>query len=95
MIDLKVNHGGLDVAAADLDTAASRLEVTLRDLESGLNARQVGWSGAAKDAYLPAKAEWNAAISAMRLLLLHLGRAVAVSNEAYAAADLAGSHRFR
>ena len=95
MIDLKVNHGGLDVAAADLTAASARLEETLRELESGLNARQVGWSGAAKDAYVPAKAEWNAAISTMRELLLQLGQTVARSNEAFAAADLAGSRRFQ
>ena len=94
-MDLKVNHSGLDAAAADLTAASARLEQSLRDLESGLNARQVGWSGAAKDAYVPAKAEWNAAISTMRLLLLQLGGAVASSNEAFVAADLAGSHRFQ
>ncbi|MGD9958585.1 WXG100 family type VII secretion target [Nocardioides sp.] len=94
MTDLKVNHGGLDVAAADLSTASTRLQQLIADLESQLNARQQSWTGAAKDAYVPAKATWTTAIESMREILLQLGQAVDRSNQAFAAADVAGSRLF-
>ena len=94
MTDLKVDHGGLDLASTDLNTASQNLEKLIEDLESQLNKRQASWTGSAKDAYVPAKAQWNGAINDMRQLLFDLGRAVDRSNQAYLAADVHGSKLF-
>ena len=94
MTDLKVNHGGLDLASTDLSTASQNLQKLIDDLESELNKRQQSWTGSAKDAYVPAKAQWNGAINDMRELLFDLGQAVDRSNQAYRAADMQGSKLF-
>jgi 6 kDa early secretory antigenic target len=92
--DLKVNHGGLDLAAADLRAAGQELQRIVEQLESRLNSRQESWTGSAKDAYVPAKAQWNSAIHGMQELLLQLGQAVDNSNLAFAAADQSSGRRF-
>ena len=95
MFDLRVDHGGLAGASTDLTTAAQNLQRIIDELEAALNGRQQSWSGAAKEAYLPAKARWNGAIADLRQLLHDLGVAVDRSNQAYFAADLQGSRLFR
>jgi early secretory antigenic target protein ESAT-6 len=94
MTDLRVTHGALDLASTDLNTASQNLQKLIDDLESELNKRQQSWTGTAKDAYIPAKAQWNGAISDMRQLLFDLGQAVDKSNQSYLQADLQGSKLF-
>ncbi len=94
MADLKVNHGGLGLASTDLTAAAQRLQQLIDGLETALNSHQHSWTGAAKDAYVPARAQWTSALTGMRALLLELGQVVDRSNQAYGAADLAGSRQF-
>lgn len=94
MTDLKVNHGGLGLASCDLTAASHRLQQLIENLEAELNRRQHSWTGVAKDAYVPARAQWTSAITGMRELLFDLGQAVDRSNQAYSAADASGSRRF-
>jgi early secretory antigenic target protein ESAT-6 len=94
MNELKVTHGNLDLASTDLDTASKNLQTLIDDLNRELDKRQQSWTGSAKDAYVPAKAQWNGAISDMRQLLFDLGQAVDHSNQSYLAADLQGSKLF-
>jgi WXG100 family type VII secretion target len=92
--DLKVHHGNLDLASTDLTTASKNLKTLITDLESELNKRQASWTGSAKDAYVPAKAQWNGAINDMQELLFDIGQAVDQSNTAYLNADMQGSKLF-
>lgn len=92
--DLKVHHGNLDLASSDLTTASKNLQTLITDLEAELNKRQSSWTGAAKNAYVPAKAQWNGAISDMKELLFDIGQAVDKSNMAYLQADMQGSKLF-
>ncbi|HEY3014122.1 MAG TPA: WXG100 family type VII secretion target [Kribbellaceae bacterium] len=94
MADLKVTHGNLDLASTDLNTASTNLQTLIDDLNRELDKRQASWTGSAKEAYVPAKAQWNGAISDMRELLFDLGKAVNESNLSYLNADIQGSKLF-
>ena len=94
MPDIRVNHGALTTASSDLTLAADRMQRIVDGLEADLARHQHGWSGDAKEAYLPAKARWNGAIADMRVLLTDLGIAVDTANQRFLEADLRGSSLF-
>jgi 6 kDa early secretory antigenic target len=91
---LLVNHDGLDAAATDLKQASERLQAVLDGLNHELDARRVSWSGAAQDAYLAARAQWDGALHDMRELLFAIGTAVDQANQAYRSADARGRALF-
>ena len=53
---LKVNFGGLDAAAADIQSSANQIEGRLDQLESELAPLRSDWTGAASESYQQAKA---------------------------------------
>lgn len=94
MHDIRVNHGVLSTASQDLTAAAQRIQGIVDRLEADLNRHQHGWGGDAKEAYLPARLQWQGAIDDMRVLLTDLGVAVDTSNQRFLEADLRGSSLF-
>ena len=89
-----VDHAGLDQAADDLRRKAREIDQRLDRLESELAPLRSDWTGRAQEAYLQAKATWDAAMTEMRELLDDTARAVTVSNADYAAADARGAATF-
>lgn len=91
---LRVDHGGLDQAAADLSTSVKNIDDRLNRLESELAPLRSDWTGQAQQSYAAAKAKWDAAMQDMRTLLDETGRMVAQSNAEYRAADQRGAAAF-
>ncbi len=91
---LRVNHGGLDMAAQDLYTAVKEIDDRMNRLESELAPLRSDWSGNAQTAYHAAKTKWDAAIQDMRNLLDQTSQTVHQSNADYKAADQRGAAAF-
>ncbi|WP_181312048.1 WXG100 family type VII secretion target [Nocardioides campestrisoli] len=91
---IRVDHGALDQASADLVNAAKRIETRLNDLENELSPLASDWTGSAKESYRQAKQTWDNAMSEMIVLLQQVGGAVQSSNDEYRAADARGANRF-
>lgn len=91
---LRVNHGGLDLAAQDLHRAVQQIDERLDRLEGELSPLRSDWTGRAQEAYERAKRTWDGAIQEMVHLLADTGRTVAASNEDYRAADQRGAAAF-
>lgn len=94
MDGLRVDHAGLDQAAADLYTTVKNIDDRLHRLESELAPLRSDWSGQAQHAYVAAKAKWDAAMQEMRNLLDETSRMVSQSNAEYRAADQRGAAAF-
>ncbi|GGO72980.1 WXG100 family type VII secretion target [Nocardioides deserti] len=91
---IRVNHAGLDTAAADLMQAVKNIDDRLNRLESELAPLRSDWDGQAQQAYHVAKAKWDTAITEMRNVLQDTSAAVSQSNADYAAADKRGAAAF-
>lgn len=91
---IRVNHAGLDTAAADLMQAVKKIDDRLNRLESELAPLRSDWDGQAQQAYHVAKGKWDNAITEMRNLLQETSTAVSQSNADYAAADKRGAAAF-
>lgn len=72
----KMQFGAVDAAGADLVGGASSIENKLNDMENALKPLQADWTGSASEAYVQAKAQWNAALTEMKALLHDIGRQV-------------------
>ena len=81
--ELKVNFGGLDTAAADIQSGAGQIESRLDRLESDLAPLRSDWTGAASESYQVAKQKWTQAMTDMRMLLAEIGTSVSTSNSDY------------
>ncbi|WP_379600598.1 WXG100 family type VII secretion target [Quadrisphaera sp. GCM10027208] len=92
--EMKVNFGGLDAAAADIQASARQIESRLAQLDSELAPLRSDWTGAASDAYHVARSEWSRAITDMQQLLAQVGTAVSTSNAEYQAAERANQSRW-
>ena len=91
---IRVDHGALDQAAADLKATARQIESRLNELEDELRPLASDWTGSAKESYRQAKNTWDTAMSEMIQLLEQVGIAVSTSNSEYKAADNRGAGRF-
>lgn len=91
---IRVVHGSLNQAAADLQQTVKNIDDRLNQLEADLAPLKSDWSGSAQQAYHVAKAKWDKAIEDMKLLLAETGTGVQQSNEDYRAADLRGAAQF-
>lgn len=76
---MAIKYETLQQAQDDLAMAYQAVKATVDELESKLQANLAQWSGAAQSAYLPVKAQWDAAIAHMAAVLnraqVHLGNA--------------------
>lgn len=72
----KMQFGTVDAAGSDLVRGAGNIESKLNDMETALKPLQADWTGSASEAYLQAKAKWNAALTEMKALLQDIGRQV-------------------
>lgn len=91
---IRVDHGALETASADLKNSARKIDARLNDLENELKPLASDWTGSAKESYRVAKQTWDQAIAEMVTLLDTVGGAVAASNDEYRAADQRGASRF-
>ncbi len=92
--ELRVNHGGLDVASQDLAAAVKAIDDRLNRLEAELEPLRSDWSGEAQQSYLAAKAQWDGAMQEMRAILAQTSANVAQSNHDYLSADRRGASAF-
>lgn len=72
----KMQFGVVDTAGTDLVSGAGKIENKLNDMESALKPLQADWTGEASAAYIQAKAQWNSALTEMKVLLHDIGRQV-------------------
>lgn len=77
----KMQFGAVDTAGADLVRGAGNIENKLSQMEDALKPLQADWTGSASEAYLQAKAKWNAALSEMKVLLSDIGRQVSQDSQ--------------
>ncbi len=91
---LRVDHGGLAAASAELTATARSIESDLDRLEQDLAPSRGDWSGSAQAAYDQARGRWNAAMQEMFAVLASVGVAVQDSDASYRAADQRGAGRF-
>ena len=91
---IRVNHAGLDQAAADLYQAVKDIDNRMNTLESELAPLKSEWAGQARMSYESAKATWDFAIQEMKDLLDDTSRTVSQSNADYLAADQRGARSF-
>jgi 6 kDa early secretory antigenic target len=92
--ELRVNHGSLDTAAADLSASVQGIDDRLNRLEAELAPLRADWSGEAQEAYVVAKAKWDQAMQHMKQVLADTSVSVAQSNTDYSAADKYGASLF-
>ena len=92
--ELKVNFGGLDTAAADINSSANQIEGRIDQLESELAPLRADWTGAASESYQQAKVKWDAAMADMKTLLAEVGMSVSTSNSDYQATENANQSRW-
>ena len=91
---IRVQHGALDQAAADMYDTVKKIDERMNRLESELAPLKSDWHGNAQDAYTRAKAKWDWAIQEMRDLLDESHKTVYQSNAEYMAADKRGAASF-
>ena len=91
---IRVRHGALDQAAADMYNTVKSIDERMNRLESELEPLRSDWHGQAQEAYRIAKAKWDWAIQEMRDLLDESHQTVYQSNAEYMAADRRGAAQF-
>lgn len=93
--NLKVEHGGLDMAAGDLATSANNIQSRLDQLESDIKGKVApNWTGDANEAFVRAKAQWDQGMNELRALLNTISTSVGNANQEYRATDARGAGRF-
>ncbi|WP_134767913.1 WXG100 family type VII secretion target [Nocardioides sp. 1609] len=92
---IRVNHGALDQASADMYKTVQDIDERLNRLESELEPLRSQWGGDAQVAYAHAKRTWDDAILQMRNLLDDSQRTVFQSNQDYKDADKRGAAMFQ
>ncbi len=92
--EIRINHGALEQAAADMRATVNRIDARLHDLERELAPLRSDWTGSAKEAYQVSKTQWDRAINEMKLLLQDTHHTVSTSNDEYRAADRRGAAKF-
>ena len=86
MGEIHVNFESLQAGQAGIDSNFKRLLSTLEDLETGLQPMIDAWSGAAQEAYLVCKQQWDQAAQELAAVLNAVSRAVGTANDNYLAA---------
>jgi len=89
MAEIKVTFESLQAGQAGIQKTYSALVSTLEDLENQLKPMISTWTGAAQEAYLSCKAEWDGAAANLSQVLNSIGQAVGQAHENYQAAEQA------
>jgi WXG100 family type VII secretion target len=66
---MNIRFETLQQAQDDLGMAYAAVQSTIENLETSLQANLAQWSGTARDAYIPVKAQWDAAVEHMASVL--------------------------
>lgn len=93
-MDMRINHGALDMAVDDIGTGLNQINSRLDQLDSELRQLAQNWEGHAKEAYDVARAEWNDGMSGMNEILNALRMSVAQANATYQQMDQRNAGRF-
>ncbi len=91
---IRVNHGAVDQAAADMYQKVKDIDDRMNRLEAELEPLRSQWVGNAQEQYRVSKAKWDNAIQEMRDLLDKSSQTVYQSNAEYKAADARGAAQF-
>jgi early secretory antigenic target protein ESAT-6 len=91
---IRVDHGAVDQAAADMHQKVKDIDDRMNRLESELEPLRSQWVGQAQSQYAASKAKWDWAIQEMRDLLDKSSQTVSQSNAEYQAADKRGAAQF-
>lgn len=94
MNNIRVSHGALDTAQANLKSKADQIESTLSSMDQQLSPLRDGWDGQARLAYDQAKAEWTQAMQNMHMLLAQISGGVGQANSAFQEADRSSAASF-
>lgn len=93
-MDLLVSQAALAQTADDLGAAVSAMAARLAQLDQELAPLRTEWVGSAQEAYLVAKARWDAEIERLSSALASARLSVMQSAAAYAEADRRGAAMF-
>lgn len=87
MSEMSVRFDALQSGAAGIDSTYARLTSTLQGLEADLQPMVASWSGAAQEAYLTCKKQWEDAANQLATLLNGIGKAVGQAHENYTSTE--------
>ncbi|PZS25276.1 MAG: WXG100 family type VII secretion target [Pseudonocardiales bacterium] len=87
MGEIHVQFESLQTGQQGIHNNYSKLTATIDQLESDLAPMVASWSGAAQEAYLAAKKQWDDAAAALAVVLNNVSQAVGQAHENYTAAE--------
>jgi 6 kDa early secretory antigenic target len=87
MGEIHVQFESLQAGQQGIQNNYSKLTATLEQLESDLQPMINSWSGAAQEAYLVCKKQWDDASLALSQVLSSVGQAVGQAHDNYVAAE--------
>jgi WXG100 family type VII secretion target len=94
MAEIKVAFESLQSGQAGIQRTYSSLVSTLEDLENQLKSMISTWTGAAQEAYLTCKQEWDTAAANLSQVLNGIGQAVGQAHDNYQAAEQAARNNW-
>ena len=89
MPEIHVQFESLQAGEQGIRNNYAKLTATLEQLESDLQPMVSSWSGAAQEAYLVCKKQWDEAALALSQVLNNIGQAVGQAHANYTAAETA------
>lgn len=84
---MSIQFEALQQAHSDLSAVHGSIQDAVAELEANLERNLDQWSGAAKEAYGPIKAQWHAAMENMAMVLGKAHQHLANTAELYASAE--------
>jgi early secretory antigenic target protein ESAT-6 len=93
-MDLLVSQAALAQTADDLAATVAAMSARLTQLDQDLAPLRTDWIGSAQEAYLVAKAHWDAEVGQLSSALSAVRGAVMQSAAQYAEADRRGAAMF-
>ena len=87
MGEIHVQFESLQAGEQGIRNNYAKLTATLEQLESDLQPMIASWSGAAQEAYLQCKKQWDDAALALSQVLSNIGQAVGQAHDNYTAAE--------
>jgi len=85
MGNIQIDFGALQAGHAGVQNSFTRLQATLDELEAGLRPMVDSWSGAAQEAYVACKQQWEEAAQSLAAVLQSVSQAVAAAHDNYSA----------